>query len=189
MAFPKKLTDEQRLLVCRLSAEGHTNTEIVSYIKENWGIDFTSNGVVTVLETKRYQIHIRGYREAYLKRVKDVPLANKRLRLDDLQFLREKLFKALKANNLETKAQRDEFRNLSRSLSEVIASCREEMEKKPNLIPGFGLVGDLSDKTDDQLIGERDEILKGAARALNRGTSGVDSDPEGTGGADQEEPA
>lgn len=189
MGFPKKLTDEQRLMVCRLSAEGRTPTEVVAYIKEEWKISFTTTGIQTILKTKRYQVPLKQYRENYLKRIKDVPIANKRLRLDDLQFLREKYMKALRANPCETRAQRDEFRALSRSLNEVIISSREEMEKKPNLIPGFGLVGDLSDKSDEELIGERDEILKQTERLIHGRTPGVNGDSEGAGTTDQEEPS
>lgn len=189
MGFPKKLTDEQRLIVCRLHAEGSTPTEIQRYIADEWKITFTLPGISNITGSKRYQVHIKTFKEAYLKRIKDVPLANKRIRLDDLQYARDKIIKCMKSNPCENKAQRDEFMRLNRSLNEVIASSREEMEKKPNLIPGLGLVGDFSDKSDEELSNERDEILKNAERTLNRRAPGADGNPERAIGENQEESA
>lgn len=185
----KVLSDEQRVEVYKLHAEGLINSEIVKYLADAYGVSITAPSIFKILHTETAKVQIKRFREDYIKRVKDVPMANKRIRLDDLQIIRDKLMKQIKGNPCETKAQRDEFRRDSRSLSEIVNSSRDEMEKKVNLVPGFGVIGDFEDKTDEQLIAERDELVRQAEKSLASRVTAIDIDPEGASGPDQTESA
>lgn len=179
-AVPSKLNDEQRLICVRMYAEGVSLNNICSYLKTEWNIDFTDNGMYGVVRAKKYELHLKRFKEEYFKRIKDVPIANKRIRIDDLESIRKKIVKVLDDNPCETKNQREEFRYMVRTLNDTIINAREEMEKKPNLIAGLGIVGDLGEKSDDELIAERDEILAQARRIIPRAASEGSRDSEGT---------
>lgn len=186
---PAKLNDEQRIILVRMHAEGMAPKDMVAHIKNEWNIDFTSEGVGVVVRAKKFEGHLKRFREDYLKKIKDVPIANKRIRIDDLERIRKKVMKALEENPCETKQQKEEFRFFVRTLNDTIINAREEMEKKPQLIAGLGLLGDFSDKSDDELIAERDEILRQANRLVPGGTSESDRHSEGTQGTDSTESA
>lgn len=175
----QKITDEQKIILYRMHAEGIGDTEIAKWIKDNWDISYSSHSVHKTVRTERAAPYVKRFKEDYLKKVKDVPIANKRIRIDDLETVRIKLMKLLKDNPCETKAQKEEFRFLVRSLNDTVINAREEMEKKPFVQLG---IGDFSDKSDDELIAERNEILKQAERLVTGRVIEVDSTPKGTEG-------
>lgn len=164
IGYNPKLTDEQRLICLRMYAEGETCGNISKYIKEEWNISYTATGISHLAHQKKYQTYLKKFKDDYLKRIKDVPIANKRVRVDDLEKVRIKVMKALEENFCETKGEREEFRHMVKTLNEVIANARAEMEKNPALIQNIGILGDFSDKSDDELIGEREELLNQARR-------------------------
>lgn len=162
--------------------------DISAFIKSTWGIDYTPNGILAMTKTKKHEPYLTKCRDEYQKKIKDVPIANKRTRIDDLENIRVKVMKALNENHLENKGQREEFRQLVRTLNDVIINAREEMEKKPNLVPIMGL-GDFSDKSDDELIAERDEILKAAEKLISGGAGEASRSIEGAEESDTGESA
>lgn len=178
-AATKKLSDDQRHIALRMYAEGIGPSDISKYIKSEWSIDYTPEGVSSLVKSKVHEPFLNRCREDYLKKIKDVPIANKRIRIDDLEKVRNKVMKALEENKCATKTEREEFRQLVRTLNDIIINAREEMEKKPNLVPVMGL-GDFSDKSDDDLIAERDELLKQAERLVAGGADKVSGSFEGT---------
>lgn len=184
-----KLTDEQKIEVCKMYAEGCTTAEIARTIKESYSLILNINGQKAIVNSEWAKPFVKKFREDYIKRVKDVPVSNKRLRLDDLQYVRDKLIDQIKSNKCDTKIKKDELRKDTRSLCEVIASCRDEIEKKLNVIPGLGIIGDFEDKSDEQLISERDELIRQAEKSLAGRPGTVDSDSEGASGAGQAEPS
>lgn len=175
----RKLNDEQRLLVFKMYAEGIGAPEMSKWIKENWDIVYQPDSIYSVVRTERAQPYLKKFKEQYLARVKEVPIANKRIRVDDLELIRLKTVKLLKENPCETKAQREEFRFMVRTLNDTISNAREEMEKKPFINLGLG---DFTDKTDDELIAERNELLKNAERLVRGTIIEASSSPEGTPG-------
>lgn len=179
----KKLSDDQRHIALRMYAEGIGPSDISKYIKSEWSIDYTPEGVSSLVKSKVHEPFLNKCRDEYLKKIKDVPIANKRIRIDDLEKVRNKVMKALEENKCATKTEREEFRQLVRTLNDIIINAREEMEKKPNLVPIIGL-GDFSDKSDDDLIAERDELIKQAERLVSTGANETGSSLEGIEGSD-----
>lgn len=159
-----KIDDEQRMLILRMYAEGHMPKEISKYAKTVWDIDYKAETISILVKKDRYQSDVKKFREDYMRRVKEVPIANKRIRIDDLEKVRIKIMGQIESNSLITKTEKEEFRYLVRSLNDTIINAREEMEKKPFLIAG--VLGDFSDKSDDELIAEREEILKKVGRLI-----------------------
>lgn len=184
----KKLSDEQTHIILKMMAEGSTPSECVKFIKETWQIDISSSALSQSYQAKKYESFVKKCKDDYLKKIKDIPIANKRIRVDDLEKVRTKLMAAIEENKCENRSQREEFRQLVRTLNDIIINAREEMEKKPNLVPVMGL-GDFSDKSDDDLIRERDELIKQAERFISGGTGEASSPLEGTEGSDTTEPS
>lgn len=181
-----KLNDEQRIATYKMYAENITPLEISKWIKENWSIEYQADSVSHLVKTERAQPFLKRFKEDYLNRVKEVPIANKRIRVDDLEIVRLRLMRLIKDNPLETKAQKEEFRFLVRSLNDTVTNAREEMEKKPFINLGLG---DFSDKSDDQLIEERNELLKQAERLVSGPVIEISGTPEGTENPNQVEPS
>lgn len=175
----KKLTDEQTHIILKQMAEGSTPTECVKFIKDTWQIEISSSALSQSYQAKKYESFVKKCKDDYLKKIKDIPIANKRIRVDDLEKVRLKLMKVIEENKCQTKSEKEEFRQMVRTLNDIIINAREEMEKKPNLVPVMG-IGDFSDKSDDALIAERDELIKQAERFISGGTSEASSAPEGT---------
>lgn len=184
-----KLKDEHRMIACRMSGEGVSYRDILTFLKNEYKISMTRNGIISMLESKRSQPFVKRFREDYLRKIKDVPIANKRIRIDDLERIRKKIISQLDSNELNTRERREEFRHLVRTLNDVIINAREEMERKPQLIAGLGLIGEFSDKSDDELIARKDELVKCAHNSLAGGSSGNRQHPEGTEDQDTAEPA
>jgi len=174
---PSKFNEEQRILVCKMYAEGMGGTEISRFIKSEWGIDYKPTSVKELAEREKNKPIVKKFRDEWMARVRDVPIANKRVRVEDLEYVRLRVMDLIRSNECENKTQKEEFRNLVKTLNEIIVNAREEMEKKPFLMVGLG---DFGDKTDDELIAERDEILRQAERLTQRKPITIDSVTEGT---------
>jgi anaerobic glycerol-3-phosphate dehydrogenase len=185
--FARKLNPHQQLTVVRFHAENKPIADIVSYIREEWGIDYTAKSVVRLSGRNKFQKDYKKFREDFLRKVKDVPIANKRVRIDDLEKVRLKTMEFIKLNDGSTKEKREEFRYLVRTLNDIIINAREEMEKKPFLIAG--ILGEYSDKTDEELIAERDEILRQAERLITGPVIEIDNTSDGVTGEGEGEPS
>lgn len=183
---PTKLTDEVRLEVVRLYAEWATVKQILKHLKDTYDITFSQGGVNTVVGAKKMAAPLRRFREEYLKRVTDVPISNKRIRINDLENARTKLLEQINSNPCETKQNRQEFMQLVKCLNEVLGSAREETDK--NGLSGF-VIGDFGDQTDNDLRTRKDELIRQAEIALTGRPSGIDYDPEGAQEPDQIKPA
>lgn len=186
MKIIPKLNEQQKEAVYRMYGEYIMPTEIAHFIKSDWQIDYQPASVTALVHTDKARPFINKAREEYLKRVKEVPIANKRIRIEDLEYVRLKLMKLIKDNSVDSKGAKEEFRHQVKTLNEIILNAREEMEKKPFLTIGLG---DFSDKSDEELIAERDEILKQAERLVKGPVIEIDSSPTGIENQSQGEPS
>lgn len=162
----RKLTEDQRLLCIKMHVEGIMDKDVVVYIKDTWNISYTIAGLHKLRESSKYDLAKKRYRERYLRSIQDVPISNKRVRIDTLEKVRIKLLKMLEENPCADKSERAEFCSQVKALNEVLVNARDEMEKKINLIPSVGIFGDFGEKTDDELISEREELLNQARRVV-----------------------
>lgn len=77
-----KLDDTKRRWVCQKLAEFHTTAEIVDMVKKKYDIDINRHSIGVYMQSPRWKPFIQKYREAYLSRLEDVAIANKRVRLE-----------------------------------------------------------------------------------------------------------
>ena len=159
-----KATDEARMFIFKDYGEGLPADKIVSRLKKRFQVEADEDEIQDLCEDKDNRVLIDQYRREYLVKVKDVPVANKRIRLDDYQSLRDKLFEVINACNIKKKYGKRDFFTAVRRYNEVAMAVREEMEGKSNAYTQINIT-ELSGLTDEELERRKTELI---ARAQGR---------------------
>ena len=170
----RKLDNDQRHVVLRMYAEGNTLGVIQQHLIEEYKITLGRNSIYATCHSKVNEKFIKSYRETYLAKVKEVPIANKRIRVDDLEKVRMKLIELMEKNPCETKSHKLEYVSLSGELRRITDCAREEMERKPNLITTT--IMNMNEVSDGELHSRKDELVRKAQRIIGGGASGDNSD-------------
>ena len=184
--FTRKMTRDQRVLIYRLHAEGFSEDQIQEEMKVNQGIDIPGTTLHLAIAAKKARPYIEKFKEDYLAKVKAVPIANKRIRLDDLETTRLKLQKMIEKTPIETKQQRAELLMMMRRLNETICVARDEMENKPMMIQQVS-VSELRDFSDEALQKRKDELIGKELGTFKGRDFGIGADTEGNGLQDKPE--
>ena len=155
---PKEVHSTKRIfspdsytLALRLWAEGYTPNMIAKRFEKE-GKDHPSvASIAEMMKRKSNQEAIRQFKEVYYSRIMDVPVANKRHRLDvinkTVEEIRNTLTTLVQSGKIK-KSSRKEYLSLAKRLTELLQRSQEELEKKPNL-----QVNVISEtKTDEELI-------------------------------------
>ena len=166
-----RLTLEERMRIYRLAGEGYAIREVVAKFnasRSNQG-RVRAPGIEKILSLPEAHRHIATFRMEFLKMVKEIPIANKKVRLDDLESIRQRLMFIIHNVHLErSESNISKFLMVSKRLIEVIDLARNEMEQRPGVAIGIGLgQGEMSDISDENIKKERDELLRKATKALN----------------------
>ena len=178
-----KLTEAQRLIAVRMAAEFMSFSEVTVEIKRLFNIEVDPTSIRDIVHTNKWKPHYQKFRNEFLSKVKEIPIANKRIRLDDLEMMRGKLVEQIKSSGSKIHQGR-----CFRRLGEVLSLAREEVERRPQLIAGLQ-IGDFSDQSDEELIARRDRLLKELGVATPATADRDVPDPEGTGSEDEPEPS
>lgn len=185
-----RVPEEQFLYVLRLHAEFCDIKRIFESCKEKFGsASFFAGNVLRIkhlIGNSDYNLIVSKYRMQYLARVKDVAISHKRIRLEDLELLRNNYLDKIRKTPVDDGKG---FRELAKGLNEVLMSARDEIEGKSMVFNQLNVIGDFNDKSDDELAARRDELIKQAERALIGGASGVNNNPEGIEDAQVSEPS
>jgi len=173
----RKLNNDQRMYVLRMHAEGIGSTEITKEIKKRFDISIYPSSIIHTCNSKCNEPHIKAFRESYLAKVKSVPIANKRYRMDDLEKERKRLNVIIEKNPLKTRADKSLYLQCTAELRRIIDTAREEMEKKPHLFQNVNVaMGEVNDTT---LEHRRQELIGKLRRTLGGGTSRAPADTSG----------
>jgi hypothetical protein len=158
-----KLDNDQRMFALRMYGEGMDSGEIRKEIKDRFDISITTSAILQTCRAKCNQPFVANFREAYMARIREVPIANKRIRLDDMEKLRKKLMSLIDSNPLKTKSDKSEFIAVSGRLNQIEAEAREEMERKPHFFQNV-VVG-MGDMSDEALHKRKQEIIRKIMKA------------------------
>lgn len=160
------LTETKIMTVLKLHAEGWKLAQICDTTELPYG---TVNGLIKEPSNKPF---IDDFRRGYMARVMEVPVANKRIRLDDLEEGRLRLLSELR---LIPEGKITDACKIIRNLVEVLERAQNEMEQRPivlaQIVSGYNEFGRLSDA---ELYEKRQELLSMATRSL---TTDVKSSP------------
>lgn len=189
-----RLTRDERMKIYQWSGEGYSAREICKMYNKARDTGTPSiriPGVEKILCLPEAHKFVSQFRLAFLKDIKQIPISEKKVRLDDLEKLRQRLMYIVNNLNLERSTKDiSKFLAVSKRAIEVIDTARNEMEQRPGLSIGINTGGDdLSELTDEQLQQQRSEILSRARHALNPRTPPVDEAGEADEGTGQTRPA
>lgn len=165
----KKIRDESDVeFICKLHAEDVGPTKICVLLKER-----NPEKYATIYRSNIYSITndpdngpiIEKYRQAYMANIMSVGIANKRIRLNDLDRVRKQILNTLETliddSGIVKLAETKRYLALTKRLVDVEIQGREEVEKKPDFIDLFKRIGPLADKTDEELLAyERELTIK-----------------------------
>ena len=177
MGTAPKLDHDQRMFVLRMFAEGHPITAIRTEIKTRFSIGLAYPTIKQTCNAKKYQSIVEQFRNSYLAKVKEVPIANKRYRLEDAEMMRQKVLKQIdKLGTPDKKTDKLLLVTLMGELRRINAEAREEMEKKPQLVQQA--VINMGEMSDEQLFKHRDSLIREYRRLTDGDSRGSSADAE-----------
>lgn len=168
----ERIPEAKREEVLRMFGEFNSFEQIKHHVIKTQGENAMLNdlGMIERLcRDPRHKFLVMRFRDQYLSHLKDVSLFHKRVRLDDLQYLRDRYLMQIKELDDHDVKHRSEFRFMASGLAQILSTVRDEVEGKGMQINvGLGIfdMGDLDGKSDDELISRREELLKKAQRAI-----------------------
>ena len=170
------------LLMLKAYAEGNTLQAISDMIKRDYDFKSSTTAILKMTRAKMAQVYIKSFRDEYMAKVMDVPIANKRIRIDDhqknLDILNEDIAK-LRGKKKKTAKEKMELIRLVALSTSLKAEVREEMEKRPQLFQNVNV--SMSGMSDEQLHRRKQELIGSVRRAEGRGTFGTAPDTDDIG--------
>jgi len=135
--YNRKMSDETYDRIFKEHAQGLSPIQITRNLDKENIPHPNYNRIVDILKAPKYQSRIQFFRKKYLSSVTDVPIANKRIRLDILQNIVTNINKTLPRivdgkGSIRAKSMR-KFLQLTKRLNDFLITARDEMEKKPQL--------------------------------------------------------
>lgn len=181
--------------ICRWRGEGFSNRDIIRLYKNKYkNSDVFPYMLTTTLERlfeePTAQKKIAFHRMHFLKSVKEIPITDKKVRLDDMENIRQKLRAAMDNIHFSQGPRAmTRFLQMTKRIIEVLDMARSEMEPKSGVSVNIGLgQGEMGELSDEQLQTERNNLLRKAGLSVERGSSAVDEAPEGDEGEGEERP-
>jgi hypothetical protein len=160
-----------------MHAEGYATGIIQKEIKEKFDISINITALLDTFKAIKWQPFVKNFKEEYLAKVKSVPIANKRIRIDDLDRERMRINRLIESCPTATKADKATYVTLVGELRRLIVEAREEMEKKPHLFQNV-VIG-MGDMSDEGLHKRKQDLIAKLRRADGGGTPGIDADSGG----------
>lgn len=180
-----KLDNDQRMFVLRMYAEGHSLSNIQGEIKSKYGIKMTVHGIKCTCEAMKHEPFVTNFREVYLANIRAVPIANKRIRIDDLEKIRIRLNTLILENKGKSKSDKAALLAEIRRLNETLAVAREEMEKKPQFIANVA-IGNLGGLSDEELHRKKQDLIGTIRKSFDGAASRNRPDTEDIAAEDSE---
>ena len=179
---------EEHLFILKMYAEGSKPDEIIGAYKTNFGHKILPSTVKDVCLLKDNKIFIERFKEKYLAEVKAVPIANKRIRFNDLQKMRDTLFAMADSLTIKKRSDRKELMLIFRRVNEVMAIAREEMERRGNVLNQINIT-ELTSLSDEELQKRKEILIAKATGTYNERDFRFGEDTEGAEPATVTEPS
>ena len=173
-----KLSAEGRNIVFRMYAEGNKIPDIVKYLDENNHSRPGARALSVLVKNACNQPAIEKYRRIYYSKITEVPIANKRARLDVIQktvdTLKATMDKMIKADGSVKDKEFNKVMTLIKRVDDMLSNAHNEMEQRPGAL--FELTQNFGDTalTDEEVIVEERNILTKIAEFERAGISFTD---------------
>ena len=149
------LSENHKIKICQLLACFSPLVEIKKYMHREYAINLNMQVVKSLRDTRKWQPIIARFRKDWLQEVNNVPLANRRVRLEYYQEIFEKSM---------------EKNKFSVAMS-ALNSAREEMDERKLGSTQYTL-NYISQMSDEELLKKKDEIIKRIKRMPRFGITG-----------------
>jgi len=169
------LSPEHRSLAFKMHVEGVSTVDILKHFdSENISCPKAA-ALGATFKSKCHQPEIQKYRDIYYARIKDVPLAHKRTRLEtrqDIVNILKKAFRAMlnKDGDIKPKSFK-KFMAVIKRVEEILTGAQDEMERKPGIVFQLAQRFGNDSVTLQELLVEERSILKRLEDLRARGIS------------------
>ena len=152
------LSENHKIKICQLLACFSPLVEIKKYMHREYAINLNMQVVKSLRDTRKWQPIIARFRKDWLQEVNNVPLANRRVRLEYYQDIFTKCM------------EKNKFANAMSALN----SAREEMDERKLGSTQYTL-NYISQMSDEELLKKKDEIIKRIKKMPRFGITGKES--------------
>ena len=145
-------------LICKLDTQGYSTQKIAKKLYEVGGPEVSAMAVWKFLNSKSSQDIVQRHRQKYLSDPQAVDLANKRVRLEDLNRERVRILRTIDhicgTSEYVPDKKVGKYLNLTKRLIDIEIAGRDEVEKRPDMIALFQRIGPYSEVSDADLLKE-----------------------------------
>lgn len=152
------LTEPQRLMIYRLWAEFKKPQRVIDEVKKLYNISLSSSVITDLCRDASAMVYINRFRDEYLLQVKSVPIANKKVRLEELQKNLDEANEMRDFLSTDAVEDRKELSMIQRRVNETVCVAREEVEGKPLIMQQFN-VSQYSGMTDVELNNRIEKLI------------------------------
>ena len=177
------LKDEEKTFIFQSYGEGMPLETITAQLKKRFKVILSSPYIDEMCKHQDNRMAVDRFRDDYMSRLKDEPIANKRVRLNYYQNMVERMTELSNDINVKTVDGRKELLMTFRRINEVLCACREEMEGKSNAFTQINIT-ELSSLSDEELQRRKEVLLARALGTFNEADYGIGEVGEGTTSAD-----
>jgi len=152
------LSENHKIKICQLLACFSPLVEIKKYMHREYAINLNMQVIKSLRDTRKWQPIVARFRKDWLQEVNNVPLANRRVRLEYYQEIFTKCM------------EKNKFANAMSALN----SAREEMDERKLGSTQYTL-NYISQMSDEELLKKKDEIIKRIKKMPRFGITGKES--------------
>ncbi len=142
-----RLTEEEKMQLCKLVAEFKRPFEVQKFAREAWGKNMNHQSITYYFKADRWQPIIQRFREVYLSGVMDIPIANKKVRLERLEEVYESTDNDPNIAGIDRRRQK----------LDVLRNAREEMDERTQVSNTFNT--QIINLSDEELHERKKQIL------------------------------
>jgi len=164
-AVSRPLVDEEKAKVAYLLGRFTSIADIIEFFRRDGGKEIAYESIKSIRDSKKWQPIVEKERKEWLSRIAEVPIANKRVRLEAWQ---EMLEKGLSSNKMAT-------------VKNALIGARDEIEGIQSAIGNNYNLTYIASMSDNELVRKRDELLgkiKNITASLPKEPDQIELEPE-----------
>ena len=158
------LTDPQKIYMATLMARYVPAQEVVDKVKDEFDKDITVPYVYSLMKSVTFGPLIAKFRRQWKLMLEEVPVYNKKFRLEKIQGALDRLEQEKASNSLDRREAR-------RDLISLLREAREEAERYKSGDTTNILAIQFANMSDEELLARKQEVLTAIAHTGSPGDS------------------